>query len=71
MAATCRSCDAPIVFVRTRSRKQMPVDATIAVENAVDRDATLTFEDLRELLGTEAVVSHFSTCDDPERFRLR
>lgn len=69
MTTTCRSCDAPILFVPTRAKRSMPVDATIAVENEVARDSSITFEELREKLGADAVVSHFSTCSDPDRFR--
>ena len=58
-----------MVWVRTKAGKKMPVDATIAVENAVERDVTLTFEELREKLGAEAVVSHFSTCHEAGKWR--
>lgn len=66
---TCRSCRADIVWVRTAKRKLMPVDSNLKVENAVERDATATFEELREKLGAEVVVSHFSSCDRPDEWR--
>lgn len=47
----------------------MPIDANIRVENAVEKDATATFEELRDDLGADAVVSHFSTCPDADDFR--
>lgn len=65
----CRSCDAPIVFVRTKARKLMPVDANLRVENAIDRDSSATFEELRSKLGDDVVVSHFSTCPDADQHR--
>lgn len=67
--SACRSCQAPIVWVRTRARKLMPLDSTIALENATERDATATFEELRKKLGADAVVSHFATCPDAARHR--
>jgi hypothetical protein len=48
----------------------MPINATIEVENEVERDPTQRFEDLRDKLGTDKVVSHFSTCPDAERHRV-
>lgn len=54
----CRSCDAYIVFLRTASGKQMPVDADSVTEGDQEFDSKVH-------------VSHFSTCDNPGRFRKR
>ena len=58
----CKSCGVPIVFMWTRSDKVIPVDSNLRVDNAVDLNATVRFEDLRDSLGATVVVSHFATC---------
>jgi hypothetical protein len=53
----CRSCGAPIVFLRTRAGKWMPGDA-----------ASVTPGD--ELYEPSSVhVAHWSTCEDREQWR--
>lgn len=69
--AVCSSCGAAILFVRTRKRALMPIDANLPVENAVDADPTATFEDLRDRLGADVVQAHFAQCPDADRHRRR
>jgi hypothetical protein len=52
----CRSCGQYIVFLPTASGKSMPVDAD-------------TVEESDDGYDPKRHVSHFSTCDQPERFR--
>lgn len=56
--SSCRNCDADIVWLRTRSGRNMPVDAD-SVEPGDDE-----FDAGRH-------VSHFSTCPDAGRYRRR
>lgn len=61
--ATCRSCGAVIVWLRTASGKSMPVDAASVTERL---DAgTVLFD---PVVGH---VSHFATCIDADRFRRK
>jgi hypothetical protein len=53
---SCRSCGEDIVFLLTASGKKMPVDA-----------ATVEPGDVYYEAGKH--VSHFSSCDQPEKFR--
>lgn len=55
--AECRSCQAEIVFLRTGQGKQIPVDAETVTEG----------DELFE--PRSGHVSHFATCNDPDRFR--
>jgi hypothetical protein len=55
---SCRSCSAPIIWLRTVKGKKMPVDAS-----SVTGDETL-FEYGKH-------VSHFSTCPNSEKHRRR
>ena len=54
----CRSCGEYIVFLPTKSGKQMPVDAESVTEGDSEFDASTH-------------VSHFSTCPDAGKFRKR
>ena len=69
--ADCRLCGAPVVFMRTRAGKMIPIDSNLRVDNALDLDATVRFEDLRDSLGASVVVSHFVTCEDAEKWRKK
>jgi len=51
----CQSCRARIIFLTTVNGKKMPVDAD-------------TVEDGDEVYEQGRHVSHFTTCDDPNRF---
>lgn len=75
--ATCRSCDAPIVWALTENGKKMPVDAD---RNDSDGNVTLA-EENGELLarvfptpearteGQAGYTSHFATCPNANEFR--
>lgn len=54
--APCRGCGAPIVFLRTKTRKLIPVNA-----DTVNRD-DYDFDPSRH-------VSHFATCPQANEFR--
>lgn len=47
----------------------MPINATQQVALVALSDPQATFEDLRERLGDEAVVSHFATCPNAAQHR--
>lgn len=51
----CQSCRARIIFLDTHAGKKMPVDAD-------------TVDDEDEVYEQGKHVSHFTTCDDPQRF---
>lgn len=52
----CRACDAPIVFLRTKAGKLMPVDAGAVLHDDYQ------FDHKRH-------VSHFATCPEAATFR--
>lgn len=52
----CRACRARIIFLETATGKAMPCDA-----DSVEPEDT-AYEHGRH-------ISHFSTCNDPDRFR--
>ncbi len=58
--AKCRSCDADIVWLKTKAGKNMPVDA--------DEDAVVDAEAGR-LFDRDEHTSHFETCPDAEKHR--
>lgn len=56
--SNCRSCDAQIVWMKTESGRNMPVD----VDSVSEGD---------EVFDPSEHVSHFSTCPDADKFRGR
>ena len=78
--STCRSCGAPIVWIKTASGKSMPCDASPVYfkenEKGKDRVVTLTGATVCCDIITEPPVigfvgyrPHYSTCNDPGKFR--
>lgn len=78
-AAACRECEAPVIWVRTRTGKSMPLDADpdergdfYVVEGD---DGKLEGHHVRTYPGgslpasEDRYTSHFATCTAPERFR--
>lgn len=76
--ANCRSCDAPIVWCRTRAGKNMPVDA----DPVEDGDFCIADGDDGKPLAVhvksypgkvphdvERYTSHFATCPNADQFR--
>ncbi len=62
--ANCRSCDAAIVWLKTQSGANMPVDA-----DSVDE---IDFEGLdRPIFDFKEHVSHFDTCPNADDHRRR
>lgn len=56
---TCRSCGAPIQWLRTRSGRTMPVDDP---HRSVDRSA---------LFDNRVHVAHFATCPNADHHRRK
>ena len=75
--ATCRSCGAPIRWVRTRAGKAMPLDAQpVATGNVVlGEDGTArTLTRKQVMLGGivgDRYTSHFATCANASQHRRR
>lgn len=75
MAATCRSCGAPVIWCLTANGKRMPLDA----EPADDGDFVLAYGDPplasrapgRSLFDEDLFTSHFATCPDADQWRQR
>ena len=80
MSATCRSCGAPILWVRTERDKRMPLDA--APVPATAQRGTFVLRDKGSAEGPLAIaatpaqlpgevyyVSHFSTCPQAAEHR--
>jgi hypothetical protein len=62
--ATCKSCDAEILWAETRSGKSMPLDAapTAAGNMVLVNGKTWTATDDDRRLHRELRTSHFATC---------
>lgn len=58
----CRSCKAPIVWMRTRRGKNVPVDADTVDEAEHDEEGRPMF-----VYGTH--VAHFTTCPNAAQHR--
>jgi hypothetical protein len=54
----CSSCQAPVVWFRTRSGKRMPVDAASTLPT-----------DAEHQLDLKRHISHFATCPDRDTWR--
>lgn len=80
----CRSCDADIIWARTMTGRQMPVDAepteggTVLLENRQGHIRATVYPDAgtqRALLNPETRkrlhASHFATCPDANAWRRR
>lgn len=57
-ASKCRSCQAPIVWFKSDTGKNVPIDA-----------GTVEKED--QVLDLKRHVSHFATCPDAAKFRRK
>lgn len=77
---TCKSCGAPIVWIKTIGGKSMPCDAEevyyIQRQNGAKRIVTPNGEvlackmtDIPEKATGVGYVPHWSTCTAPEQFR--
>jgi hypothetical protein len=73
MAATCRSCRAPVRWVETTSGKRMPLDPenTWPYGNVI-----ILHEDVAKVLGMPpsqgpSYTSHFATCPNASTHRRR
>jgi hypothetical protein len=76
--ANCRSCKAPIIWCRTSSGKNMPVDADPDERGdfflSRAEDGKLDAFHVRRYPGkmpedVERYTSHFATCEDANQFR--
>jgi hypothetical protein len=71
--ATCKACDAEIIWLKTKNGKRMPVDAAPSstgncriVGGTVE---VLGPRAVEEHTGSDLHHSHYTTCTDPRRFR--
>lgn len=80
--ALCRSCGAPILWIKTPAGKSMPCDATPVyykdVEKGPDKvvalnGVTVSCEIVTNLDEADGFgyIPHWSTCDSPDKFRKR
>ena len=80
-ASACRSCKAPILWVRTEKQKRMPLDAT-PVDASTHQRNTFVLRDTASPAGPLAIaatpqqlpgevyyVSHFATCPHAQEHR--
>jgi hypothetical protein len=63
--AKCRSCGAYIVWLKTSTGKNMPVDADSLDEAEIEHGERPVFD------AKEGHISHFATCPDAGKFRKR
>ncbi|MCC8049584.1 MAG: hypothetical protein LIP10_02860 [Clostridiales bacterium] len=79
---TCRSCGAPIVWIRTRTGRPMPCDAKavnyLTKPGGPDKIVTPAGDVIScEIVHSPAeatgwgYIPHWSTCNDPDKFRRR
>lgn len=52
----CRSCKKPILFMKTRTNKWIPVNWNVDISRLWDYDS-------------EIMEAHFATCPDGDKFR--
>lgn len=68
----CIACQAPILWVKTRKDKDMPLDPkpqmVVRVENYLDPDRVTTHE-IADVV--KAYVPHWATCPAADRFRKK
>lgn len=75
VVSTCKSCGAPLRWVKTQKGKNMPIDDNprsegrfvIQPDTDPPRVKFLTEEKAAAYEG-DKYTSHFQTCDDPQRF---
>jgi hypothetical protein len=66
----CRSCGQPIVWATSKNTgKAMPLDAASKEKRCAV--VSLGPDGTPEVRQVDTYLSHFATCDDPERFRRR
>jgi hypothetical protein len=71
-AQACRSCDAPIRWVKTTTGKRMPLDAEPVPDgNLVLVDGVATVVDADAAGTRERYTSHFSTCPQAKSWRRK
>lgn len=76
-SSKCRSCEAPIVWVKTRRGKKMPVDAEpdpaglFVLEGMAGELVAHKAGPLDGAAGGELYTSHFATCPDGDQWRQR
>lgn len=73
MSETCRSCQAPVIWVRTEAGKAMPVDAE-PVPNGnlllvAEQGKVIAYVREPDMLNTSRYVSHFVTCGQADVWR--
>ena len=69
----CKSCGAPIIWVRTENGKMMPLDANPDTEGTigiVDGVAHFIASELR-FVNSKFYHSHFSTCPNAAKHRKK
>ena len=59
----CRSCQAPIVWMKTAKQKNIPVDVEGIDEEELD------WEGNQPLFDPEEHTAHFATCPDADKHR--
>lgn len=75
--AQCRSCDAEIIWIKTKQGKNMPCDPLeIHHDEANDGDVLVGYDGTvtvvrlnRQLPNVKGHVSHFATCPDAQNWR--
>lgn len=73
----CRSCDAEIVWVRTKAGKNMPCDSEELCHDEMNQGDVLvtldghvqTVDKSRSFPNLKGYVSHFATCKDAKEWR--
>lgn len=68
-ASTCRSCGAPILWVKTEAGKRMPIDAKPERRVVLDPLAVRLGADELTARVVDTYVSHFATCPNAAQHR--
>ena len=81
-SSTCRSCQRPIVWARTSTGKNMPIDPNPAPDGNLEMESTGTengrivivvrpYKPRRDADDVKRYRSHFVTCPDAAQHRRR
>jgi hypothetical protein len=75
LVETCKYCGSPVRWVKTRKKKNMPIDdepssaGRFVIESGDEKPTRVRYLPSGEEYDGERFTSHFDTCDHPQRGR--
>ena len=70
MRATCKSCGATIIWVKTTKAENMPIDAEPRPDGNIYLEGGIAFYG-ESMFAKERYASHFAVCPDAASWRRR